>query len=43
MAIGINLDELTVKFDIYAFFQEELVPFAKNMEINAFLIKRKIV
>lgn len=43
MAIGINLEELAVKFDIYAVCQEDLMPFAKNMEINAFLIKRKIV
>jgi hypothetical protein len=28
---------------IYAYTQEEVVPFAKNMEINAFLIKRKFV
>lgn len=43
MAIGINLDELSIKFDIYAYVQEEVLSFAKNMKINAFLIKRKIV
>jgi hypothetical protein len=43
MAIGLNLEELSLKFDIYAFDQEELIPFSKKMEINAFLIKRKIV
>ncbi|OQP56847.1 hypothetical protein A3860_09695 [Niastella vici] len=43
MAIGNNLEELTSKFDIYVFTNEELIVFAKNMEINAFLIKRKNV
>jgi hypothetical protein len=43
MAVGINLEELSEKFDIYAYAQEEIVPFVKNMEINAFVIKRKIV
>lgn len=43
MAIGINLKELSVKFDIYAYVQEDVILFAKDVEINAFLIKRKIV
>lgn len=43
MAIGINLGELSEKFEIYAFAQNELIPFVKNMEINTFLIKRKII
>jgi hypothetical protein len=43
MAIGLNLEELSAKFDIYGLTQEGRVPFFKNMEINAFLIKRKIV
>jgi len=42
IAVGINLDELSQIFDIYAFVQEELKLFAKNMEINAFVIKRKV-
>ncbi|HMH20329.1 MAG TPA: hypothetical protein VK563_01065 [Puia sp.] len=41
--ISINLEELQLHFDIYAELEEEekIVPFRKNMEINAFLIKRK--
>ena len=42
MAVGINLEELSRKFDIYAYLNNELVLFCKNMEVNAFLIKRKI-
>jgi hypothetical protein len=43
MAIGLNLMELTTKFDIYGYGQDGIMPFYKNMEINAFLIKRKIL
>jgi len=41
MAIGLNLEELSVKFQIYTFIEEKLVHFDKNMNVNAFLIKRK--
>jgi hypothetical protein len=41
IAVGLNFDELSQIFDIYAFVHEELKLFAKNMEINAFIIKRK--
>jgi hypothetical protein len=41
MAIGLNLEELAEKFDIYGLTQTGIVRFYKNMEINAFLIKRK--
>jgi hypothetical protein len=41
MAIGLHLEELLVKFEIYTFVGESLVPFRKNMNVNAFLIKRK--
>ena len=41
IAVGLNLDELSQIFEIYAFVQEELKLFAKNMEINTFVIKRK--
>ena len=41
IAVGLNLEELSQIFEIYAFVQEELKLFAKNMEINAFVIKRK--
>lgn len=43
MAIGVNLEELSQIFDIYAFTNEEWALFTKNMEIEAFLIKRKNV
>lgn len=42
MAIGLNLEELTIKFDIYGLTQTGMIIFCKNMETNAFLIKRKI-
>jgi hypothetical protein len=43
MAVGLNLDELSRTYDIYAEPEKgfEFKPFHKNMEINAFLIKRK--
>jgi len=41
IAVGLNLDELSQTFEIYALNNGELKPFYKNMEINAFLIKRK--
>jgi hypothetical protein len=43
MAVGINLEELSLTFEIYAEIdkQDDFVPFRKNMEINAFLVKRK--
>jgi hypothetical protein len=41
IAIGLNLEELSRKFEVYAYVNNELVIFSKNMEISAFLIKRK--
>jgi hypothetical protein len=43
MAVGLNLDELSRTYDIYAEAVKgfEFKSFYKNMEINAFLIKRK--
>ena len=41
IAVGLNLEELAMIFEIYAFVEAELKPFCKNMEINAFVIKRK--
>ncbi len=43
MAISANLEELSMKFDIYSFEGGELIRFTKNMNINTFLIKRKKV
>ena len=44
MAVGINLEEISLTFDVFAEIEREdnFVPFHKNMEINAFLIKRRI-
>lgn len=43
IAVGLNLEELSRIFEIYAFTdeQEELKLFTKNMEISSFVIKRK--
>jgi hypothetical protein len=41
MAIGLNLEELSVKFDIYGFVGNELVTFAKNLNVNMFLIMKR--
>jgi len=43
MAVGLNLDELSRTYNIYAEPEKgfEFKLFYKNMEINAFLIKRK--
>lgn len=43
MAVGLNLEELSEKFEIYAEIGDngDFVPFCKGMIINAFLIKRK--
>jgi hypothetical protein len=43
MAIGINLEELSERFEIYGLTKEGPVFFYKNMDLNAFVIKRKIV
>lgn len=45
MAVGLNLEALSEIFEIYVEMDNEdgFVPFRKNMEIKAFLIKRKIV
>ncbi len=41
MAIGLNFEELSAEFEIYAFVKDELLLFTRNMELTAFLIKRK--
>lgn len=45
MAVGLHLEELAEKFEIYAETNNnaEFYLFQKNMPVNAFLIKRKIV
>lgn len=44
MAVGLNLEELSLNFEIYARLEneDEFTPFYKNMKINAFLIRRRI-
>ena len=42
MAVGLNLEELTVKFKIYAEQEEHIVPFQKNIEVIGLLVKKKI-
>jgi hypothetical protein len=40
MAVGLHFKELSAKFEIYAYDGENVIPFAKDMKINAFLVKR---
>lgn len=44
MAIGLNLEELSKKFEIFAETDDsvELIPFQKNMQVSAFLIRNRI-
>jgi hypothetical protein len=43
MAVGLNLEELSRTYDIYAevIQEDQFIPFQKNLEISAFLVKRK--
>jgi len=41
MAVGLHLDELSSLYEIWAYKDEQLIRFSKNLTINAFLIKRK--
>jgi hypothetical protein len=45
MAIGLNLRELSIKFEIFAHrdSEEELIPFQRNMALAGFMIKRRII
>jgi hypothetical protein len=45
MAIGLNVDELSVKFDIFgeADNGQEYKLFHKDMEVSAFLLKEKLL
>jgi len=42
MAIGLNLEELILNFEIYGQIGEEFLPFYKNMPAIAFLLKKKL-
>jgi len=41
MAIGLNLEELSVRFNIFGLAGEKWLPFAKNLNVSAFLITIK--
>jgi hypothetical protein len=41
MAIGLNFEELAVKFDIYAEQTGGFIPFRKNVEVKGVLIRKK--
>jgi hypothetical protein len=43
MAMELYYKELSAKFGVYAYVENKIVPFVKGLNINAFLIKRKIV
>jgi len=43
MAIGLNLEELSIKFNIYGLIDNELIPFSKNLNASMFLIVGKKV
>lgn len=41
MAVGINFDELSLKYNVYAVTGGNVIPFSKNMDLDGFLITRK--
>ena len=41
MAIGLHWEELSSIYEIWAYQDEEWLPFTKSLKISAFLIKRK--
>jgi len=41
MAVGLNFEELSAKFELYGYADDRITPFVKNLKVNAFLIKRK--
>jgi hypothetical protein len=43
IAVGLNFEELSTEFEIYAFVGDEIVLFTQNLALTAFLIKRKNV
>jgi len=45
MAIGLNLEELSLIYEIYAHIdsQDQFPIFQKNMDLSAFLVKRKVL
>jgi len=43
MAGGLNFDELSTRFDIYAEQSDDFIPFRKNIEASGLLVRRKIL
>ena len=41
MAVGLNLEELSLKFEIYAEQKSGMIPFRKNTDILGLLIRKK--
>lgn len=42
MAIGLNFEELAMKFDFYAEQADGIIPFRKNIEVKGILVKKRI-
>ena len=40
MAVGINFEELSLKFKVYAEQRDGIVPFQKNIEVIGLLVKK---
>ena len=41
IAVGLHLEELSGLYEIKGYVDGNIIPFAKDMKVNAFLIKRK--
>lgn len=41
MAVGLNFEELSLKYEIYAERKDGIAPFEKNSEVLGLLVKRK--
>ncbi len=42
-AITLNFEELSTLFEIYGYQGNEIIPFSKNSNVDAFLVKRKVM
>lgn len=43
MAVGLNLEELSLKFDIYAEQSDGIIEFRRNIDAQGILVRKKIV
>jgi len=41
MAVGLNLPVLSLKYDIYAEVNDEVIPYVPNMNLDGFLVRKK--